>query len=48
MENGQGLLVNACLTLVDGHAERMVLIDVLPAYSDQLEPTKPTMRKMSQ
>jgi hypothetical protein len=51
MENRHGLLVDACLTLADGHAERVAALQIEP-HADRrqrshLAPTKPTMQKTS-
>ena len=35
MENRSGLLVNACLTQADGHAERMAALAMIEAYADR-------------
>ena len=53
MENRHGLLVDACLTLADGHAERVAALHMIEPRADRptaitrLAPTRPTMPKTS-
>lgn len=35
MEDRQGLLVDACLTLADGHAERLAALDMIEPHADR-------------
>lgn len=52
MENRHGLLVDACLTQADGHAERVAALHMIEPRADRptairLAPTKPTTQKTS-
>jgi|BarGraIncu00222A_1022003.scaffolds.fasta_scaffold96631_1 hypothetical protein len=49
IENRYGLLVEACLTLADEHAERVAWSSLVPTrrQRSRLAPTKPTTRKTS-
>ena len=39
MENRHGLLVDACLTLADGHAERVAALYLIEPRADRPRPT---------
>ncbi|ESY46615.1 hypothetical protein X744_29880 [Mesorhizobium sp. LNJC372A00] len=52
MENRYGLLVEACLTLADGHTERVAVLDMIEPRADRpraitLAPTRPMTRRTS-
>lgn len=52
MENRHGLLVDACLTQADRHAERVAALHMIEPYADRpaaitLDPTKATVQKTS-
>ena len=53
MENRHGLLVDACLTPADGHAERVAALAMIEPRADRPRartrsvPTRPTTRKTS-
>ena len=52
MENRHGLLVDACLTQADGHAERVAALHMIEPRAtgrqrSRLAPTKPTTQKTS-
>lgn len=52
MENRHGLLIDACLTLADGHAERVAGLHMIEPCADRptaitLGADKPTMQKTS-
>ena len=51
MENRHGLLIDACLTLADGHAERVAALHMIEPRADRQRsrsaPTKPTTQKTS-
>ena len=38
MENRSGLLVDACLTEADGHAERVAALHMIEPYADRPRP----------
>lgn len=40
MENRHGLLVDTCLTLADGHAERLAALHVIEPHADRPPPIK--------